>query len=369
MSKELEQIIIEKIEYSPITFYEFMQTALYHDEWGYYINSKPKIGRSGDFYTSPNVHSAFGYCIAEQIFEMWGLCNKPSNFKLVEMGPGTGLLAKDILTYLQNYKELFDGLQYILVETSPYLKGIQEKELSSFINKCLWIDTIENLDSLVGVFFSNELVDAFPVHKITLKNGIIKEIYVNYKDGTFIEELGPVSNKKIYTYIEKLGFDLQEEQEIEVNLDAIDWLRNISKALKKGFLITIDYGYKAQELLEPFRFKGTLMSYAKHSKSENVLDNPGEQDITAHVNFSALMDAGKEFGLHTAGYTSQMRFLVNLNIHEKASNNIKDIYAIKRLIMPNGMGERFKVLIQYKGLNEQELKLTGLQGFFKPLSL
>ncbi|MEW6624382.1 MAG: SAM-dependent methyltransferase [Bacillota bacterium] len=334
------------------------------------MQNRPKIGSSGDFYTSPHVHSGFGYCIAEQIHEMWQVCQSPEKFFIVEFGPGTGLLARDILTYLQKaHYEMFQCTEYHLVETSLYLLHLQKDELAEYHEKCFWSESISHLPLCEGVFLSNEFLDAFPVHKLKKINDEIREIYVTYTDGAFQEVPGVISNPLIMDYMVRLRILLEEGQEIEVNLDGVKWLGEAALKLQKGFIITIDYGYTTKELTEPFRFEGTLMSYVNHRSTADVLSDPGKQDITAHVNFSALMDFGEEYGLKTCGYTSQMRFLANLNIFERTKNfqglSQKDILGIKRLIMPEGMGERFKVLIQSKGFCD--CSLTGLKGIFSAL--
>ncbi|KUO48960.1 MAG: hypothetical protein APF76_10005 [Desulfitibacter sp. BRH_c19] len=372
MSQELREYLIEHIANKPLRFYDFMKIALYHPIWGYYVKDKPKIGREGDFYTSPNVHSAFGHCIAEQLYEMWTICKKPKEFYLVEMGPGTGLLAKDILDYSQDYGDYYDAIAYVLIETSPYMTDVQKRQLEGHAGKCRWENSISKINNFTGIVFSNELVDAFPIHKVTQLDGKLKEIYIQYENGAFCEEIGELSNNDIADYLDELHISLEDEQEIEVNLDAINWLEEVASKLEKGFLITIDYGYKTKELEEPFRFKGTLMSYSNHTNTQDVLLNPGEQDITSHVNFSAIKHYGEKTGLQTAGYTSQMRFLVNLNIADKMKlgsdlEGVKNSYALKRLTMPDGMGEKFKVLIQHKDIEVKGLK--GLNGFFSTLKI
>lgn len=373
MSKELEEYLIDHIANKPLRFYDFMRIALYHPNWGYYLKDKPKIGKEGDFYTSTNVHSAFGHCIAEQLYEMWTTINKPKEFYLVEMGPGTGLLANDILDYLKdNHGEYYDKIHYRLIETSSYMADVQKQQLENHAHKCRWENSITKLNKFTGVVFSNELVDALPIHKVTQLDGKLQEIYIEYENGAFYEKVGELSNNDIAEYLAELHISLEDGQELEVNLDALAWLQEVASKLEKGFLITIDYGYQTRELEEPFRFKGTLMSYANHTNSQDVLSNPGEQDITSHVNFSAIKHYGEKVGLKTAGYTSQMRFLVNLNIADKIKlgsdyQGVKNSYALKRLTMPDGMGERFKVLIQSKGIEAKCLK--GLTGFFSTLKI
>ena len=372
MGRELKEFLINKIAAGPLRFYDFMKYALYHPCWGYYVKDKVKIGKEGDFYTSPHVHNAFGHCIADQLHEMWTICHKPRDFYLVEVGPGTGLLASDILEYCQKHEDFFAAIKYVLMETSPYMIEIQKNKLEKYAAKCIWIKSLASLNSFTGVVFSNELLDAFPVHKVTKIDDELKEVYINYQDGSFYETPGEISTHDIMVYINELNIELKDGQELEINLEAKGWLTELALKLDKGFVITIDYGYKTSELDEPFRFKGTLMSYYHHTSTEDVLRHPGEQDITSHVNFSGLKHFGEKAGLQTAGYTSQMRFLINLGIANKMTlgpdaEGVKNSLALKRLTMPDGMGERFKVLVQYKGL--EVTKLKGLSGFFDTLKI
>jgi SAM-dependent MidA family methyltransferase len=375
MIQELNAFIKTELNTKKVSFYDFMTWALYHPKWGYYSRKAPQIGLQGDFYTSPHVHPAFGYCIADQLFQMWKACGSPKKFSIVEAGPGTGLLARDILEYIEKYHDdLYQALSFYLIESSSYLTAVQQSTLGQFSLKCIWATTLQQtgLRNMTGVILSNEFVDALPVRKLRIINGKPMESYIKFEDGVFAEKYMEVSDHEVLDYLKRLGISFAEGQQLEVNLDVLHVLLEVSQVLGKGFVITIDYGYLAGELREPFRHDGTLMSYKNHCATQDVLSNPGEQDITAHVNFSALMDYGKDFGIETTGYTTQMRFLINLGVLEKARNNsasigqnAKHTLAVKRLIMPEGMGERFKVLIQHKGLKNPDLK--GIKGFFDPL--
>ncbi|MDK2985187.1 MAG: hypothetical protein PWQ96_829 [Clostridia bacterium] len=362
-TKIFELLSNKIIEKGKITFKEFMQTALYQPESGYYTGRNIDIGKTGDFYTSSNVHPVFGWCIAQQIYDMWETMGNPSDFIILELGAGTGMLAKDILSYLKkNFQGCFEHITYQILEVSSTLMEKQQVTLNDFQEKLQWGTPQE---PIIGVIFSNEFFDALPVHRVKKIGGEIKELYIVLKDGKFSELYDDLSEKEeIMDYLETSGVKLKEGQQIEVCLEAKRWVDKIAAFLKKGFHLAIDYGYLASELDWPHRFDGTLMCYKNHKAVTNPYMDLGEQDITAHVNFSALQSFGEKAGLVNTGFTNQMKFLVNLGIFEKmqiqssgfSQGNEKKNLALKRLIMPEGMGETFKVLIQHKRLKNFSLK-------------
>ncbi|GAW91216.1 class I SAM-dependent methyltransferase [Calderihabitans maritimus] len=379
----LGQIISERIrKKGKISFAQFMEMALYYPELGYYNSAKLTIGRQGDFYTSPHVHSIFGQMLAEQLLEMAHLL--PADpFVVVEFGAGKGFLAYDILKYLsENAPELASYMKYFIIETSQHLAAEQRKllnQLSLLPNSVQWVENLDQIhggQGFCGCIFSNELVDAFPVHRVRQVGGRLKEIYVTVDEqGRFLEILGPPFTPKLEQYLQELEIKLEEGQIAEINLVMLDWLEQIAGKLLQGFLITIDYGFPARELYGPQRTTGTLMCYHRHQAHQNPYTLIGEQDITAHVDFSALVKYGEKVGLEFTGFTTQSRFLINLGILEKLEeirqtlDNFQEAYkmglAVKKLIMPEGLGNVFKVLIQHKGISKPKLK--GLKrGTFSP---
>ncbi len=357
-----------------VSFADFMQLALYMPEAGYYMRPKEIFGLKGDFYTSAQVSSYFGYTLAKQFDEIWRLLGEPDNWQLVEWGPGQGGLAKDILVWLRdNSPKAYDGLRYCLLEISPTLRGQQQKLLKDLqeTGEIVWISDMEeanpNGGGVIGCVFSNELIDAFPVHRVKFSQGKWKEVYVFCEQNRLWEKEGPLSQQELGIYIEKTEFPWEEGQVLEINLAAQNWLSTVSNAMQQGIVITIDYGGKAWDIWGS-RPQGSLRCYQQHQLIQDPFLCPGDCDITCHVDFSSLINWGEQCGLAFAGYTQQAKFLLNLGIlnhfqKEKdfsySAESIKDVMAIKKLIMPEGMGAIYKVLAQYKGLR----KKPSLQGF------
>ncbi|MBS4024647.1 MAG: SAM-dependent methyltransferase [Clostridia bacterium] len=383
----LEAIIKDEIRLKgEISFVQFMEMALYYPELGYYTSSKSKIGGDGDFYTSPDVDDLFGRLIGRQVVEMWEKLGNPSSFFLVEYGAGKGLLARDILTELKSTSPaLYDSLTYGIVEISPSLRQTQQKLLSaaglaegeSSRVKVKWVDHIHDLSlgPITGCIISNELIDAFPVQLVQRREEGVREGVVRLdENNNFIQEFSAPICKETEEFLQEGEIDLNVDQIIEVNRAGIKWLEEMSTALREGYVITIDYGYLAKELAVPHRFDGTLLCYEKHQVKENPYENVGGRDITAHVNFTSLMKYGEKFGLINLGYITQGKFLLNmgvLNWLEEQSQLEFDLerfrknQRIKQLIMPGGMGDTFKVLVQGKGLGSAAKVLTSLKtGWF-----
>ncbi|WP_088891586.1 class I SAM-dependent methyltransferase [Leptolyngbya ohadii] len=387
------QIIADRIASSlnqRITFAEFMDLALYEPQHGYYARFQSKIGAQGDFATSPHLGSDFGELLAVQFAQMWETLDRPNPFTLVEMGAGQGLLAQDIVRHLhKNYYECFAALRYVIVEKSPAFVAEQKARLKSLIDswgEIQW-QTWEDIpaDSIVGCCFSNELVDAFPVHRVVITNGQLQEIYIAIgseisadpalaSDANFVEVLGEPSTPRLTEYFQHLGIDLAafpNHYRTEVNLAAIGWLHTVSDRLKQGYLLTIDYGYPAHRYYNPTRSTGTLQCYYRHAHHDNPYRAIGYQDITAHVNFTALEQHGTAAGLEAIGFTQQGLFLMALGLGDRLMAlsqpdpdlNLQIILqrreALHGLMNPIGLGN-FGVLIQSKGL-PQNISLQGLQ--------
>ncbi len=387
---ELCALICETIAASPqqrITFAEYMDLALYHPQYGYYNGDRPNIGKQGDFITSPHWSADFAEVLGEQFVEMWQILGKPDTFAIVEMGAGRGTFAANVLQYLQRqYPDLFKSLEYIIVEISPVLQAEQEQKLAEFktVKWCNW-DEIAN-NSIVGCFFSNELVDALPVHQFIVEKGEIREIYVaaaaqNEQSGSkFIEVAGELSNPKIAEYFNLVGIDLSatvyaDGYRSEVNLAALDWIKTVAEKLQRGYLLTIDYGHPAHRYYNPRRTEGTLQCYYRHRYHSNPYINVGRQDLTAHADFTALEKQGELCGLEVMGFTQQALFLMVLGVGDRiaflSANDAQVLdlttflrrrEALHQLIDPMGLGG-FGVLVQCKGLSVDEKgeKVKGLR--------
>ncbi|AFZ55707.1 class I SAM-dependent methyltransferase [Anabaena cylindrica FACHB-243] len=378
--------IAKRIKTSPqrrITFAEYMDMALYHPEHGYYASDAVNIGfRDGDFFTSSSLGSDFGELLAVQFCQMWEILGQPMPFHLVEMGAGKGVLASHILNYIQlNYPDLFAALKYIIVEKSPSLRQEQQQRLQEFSVQWFNLEEIA-ANSITGCFFSNELVDAFPVHQFTIEAGELQEIYVTVEDDgentpvfpRFMEVLGELSTPQLAAYFDLVGIELNpniyaDGYRSEINLAALDWLSIVADCLQRGYVLTIDYGYPANRYYNPRRSQGTLQCYYHHRHHDNPYVNVGRQDITAHVDFTALESWGNRCGLNQVGWTQQGLFLMALGLGERIaalsyqqqpiSQMLNRREALHQLIEPTGMGN-FGVLVQSKGLTETLPLLQGL---------
>ena len=364
-----------------ITFAEYMDLVLYHPQYGYYATHPVNIGKQGDFLTSPHWGSDFGELLAEQFLQMWHILQRPNNFTIVEMGAGQGILAEQILGYLkQKHLDFFQTVEYLIVEKSEVLKVQQKQILQSYQVRWSDWDKISH-SSITGCFFSNELVDAFPVHKFRIEEREIKEIYVSSNSqGKFVEITDKISTPEIAEYFNLVDIDLLsfvdvEGYQSEVNLQALDWIKIVSNKLLKGYLLTIDYGYQAVRYYNPVRKEGTLQCYYQHHRNNYPYWNVGRQDITAHVDFTALEKQGNLSDLETLGFTKQGLFLMALGLGDRLnelSNNqgfsVEEVFrrreALHSLIDPIGLGN-FGVLVQSKSLSEEEKKQT-LKGLSMP---
>lgn len=362
----LEDLIRRRImEEGGISFAEFMTLCLYHPEHGYYMAPRTRIGKGGDFFTSSSVHSLFGRLIGRQLIQMWELLGKGA-FTIAEQGAGEGHLALDILDSLRDgAPEFYAHLRYRLVEVSPDNRRRQREVLESHRQQIDWCE-MADLSGMEGCFLSNELVDAFPVHLVEKREGKFLEVYVVERDGALAEELRPLAAPQIEEHFRMLGMTPVEGNRGEVNLEATRWMHRVGELLGRGFVLTIDYGYPAAELYAPFRRTGTLMCYHRHTSGEDPYRLLGSQDITAHVDFTALQLAGEQAGLATLYFGEQYRFLmglgfvealIELQAREKDENRARALrLTLKNLILPEGgMGETFKVLIQGKGVGEPDL--------------
>jgi SAM-dependent MidA family methyltransferase len=366
----LKQKIIEKIiSQGPISFEIFMDMCLYYPGLGYYAKDPMNIGRSGDFYTSPHLHRIFGAMLGRQIEEMRSFMES-EEFRIVEMGAGMGWLAKDVMEYLKD-RDIFKHLGYTIIEMNPSMQARQKKLLEEFGDKVGWAFSLEDIRPFTGFFISNELLDAFPVRLIEMRDGL-KEIYVSVEGDELIESAMQCGDEA-KSYLNEFNIELPERYRTEVNLRIKDWLGALNDKLSQGFILTIDYGYPASDYYGDERNRGTLLCYHRHRLNENPYQNIGEQDITAHVNFSSLKKWGDMFGLKTIGFCSQGTYLVSLGIDEA----VKELYGdspdqfetakIKGLILPQGMGESHKAMIQYKGAGEPALKGFALRNQVKYL--
>ena len=362
----LTALLAERIRrFGPITFAEYMRECLYHPVHGYY--SQPEVRRFRDYYTSVDVHPIFGRLLARQFAEMWEQLDRPTEFLLVEAAAGTGRLAGHILEFAQSQiPDFFNVLSYVAVERSPARCDQLAQRLSHYIQKGKCRPCIEIPARIpVGCVFSNELLDALPVHRVLQQRGSLKEISVTTDGKAFSEIPHPLSTCAITDYFVAQQITLAEGQLAEAGLEACDWISEIARRLERGFVLTIDYGHEAADLFDAHHQSGTVLSYSKHQTSNNLYAAPGEQDLTAHVNFTALCQWGARHGLETMGLLTQTAFLLALG----KRNDFADLYdngmdesarlrarlQLKTLIYPEGLGERFQVLLQQKSVPHAQL--------------
>jgi len=309
----------------PIPFRRFMELALYHPEFGYYRRPADPFGAGGDFFTNSQLQPVFGRLIAQQIETWRDELGRSEEFTVVELGAGRGETGAEI-------RRLLPGIRYTEVDIG---KG-------------------EMPEDFRGVVFSNEFFDALPVHSVERRGNGWIEHYVDAAGQGFRWSGGSPSCAAIEEYLDRYCPDLADNQKIEVNLDALDLLENVSRALRRGYILTIDYGYLANEITGGRRFPaGSLMSYERHRAADDVLANPGERDITAHVNFTALIERGRELGFAPSALRTQAEFLLSIGERDNfdsalaADSEPKQLglrMQLKTLLF--GLGESFRVLVQ-----------------------
>jgi SAM-dependent MidA family methyltransferase len=378
---ELRHLIAARIAAHPqkrVTFKTFMEWVLYEPKLGYYAANRQKIGAGGDFVTSPHLGADFGELLAEQFFDLWVSLERPNPFQIIEMGAGQGLIAADVLKYLfdltyqfPDYAAFWQALEYIIVEKSLAFIAEQQNALKPFVEserKLTW-RTWEELpdESIVGCFFSNELVDAFPVHRIEIQAGQLQEVYVASSESNptqFVEIVSSPSTPELQSYLDRLGVDLSSYEEgyrSEINLEALSWLSTVAQKLRQGYVLTIDYGYTTAQYYSPQRSQGTLQCYYQQAHHTDPYWAIGHQDLTAHVNFTALEHYGQKCGLKTLEFTQQGLFLMGLGLGDRlnANTNSKNVdfmeilrrrEALHALMNPLGLGG-FGVLLQGKHLS------------------
>ncbi len=362
-----------------ITFRQFMEMALYTAPGAYYTSETEKIGAAGDFFTSPELHPSFGALVARQLEQLWIAMGRPAPFTLVETGAGRGSLARDLLAYTSCWAPAFHrALSYLIVERSPALAAGQLQVLAgarSTIEKVTWLHSSTLAlpeGSIVGCILSNELLDAFPVHRVAVEGGELKEIYVQLRGGGLAELLGELSDPRLALYFDRLGLRPPEGCRAEVNLVALEWMAQAARALGRGAVLTFDYGYPAAELYSRRYCDGTLLCFYRHTMNGDPYVRVGRQDITTHVDFTSLAREGSERGLQPLGLTTQRAFLTALGMQgylaalDRTALRRRDYeanwVAMQELLRADGLG-RVKLLIQQKGLEEFDpagLRPTGL---------
>lgn len=345
-------------EHGPITFAEYMEACLYHPQHGYY--TRATNDRARDYYTSVDAHPIFGRLIARRLDRMWRELDHPAKFTVVEAGAGAGKLAAHILDFAKaKLPGFYAAVEYVATERSAWSRTQHEELLRSHMERGRAKSAAElPMKIPAGCLLSNELFDAMPVHRVVQVNGELREIYVGLEGGRLADQREPLSSPRIGGYFSRQGVALRPGQHAEAALAACDWIAAATRHIERGFALTIDYGYAARELFNEQRMKGTLLAYRDHRVSEDFYAVPGEQDLTAHANFTALEMWGADGGLKVVSLEPQSKFLLELG----RENEFADLYEpgqceteklraqvqLSHLIHPEGMGETFQVLTQKK---------------------
>lgn len=348
----------------PITFHDWMTTALYDPINGYYCRSdRKRWGREGDYRTSPERSKLFAATIGRYVAGLYHDAGEPPSLTIIECGAGDGRFAAALLETLETYfPEVLEKTHYVIDEMSEHSQSLARERLSRFADQVSFKD-LRNVEADFSVVFSNELLDAFPVHRVKMEAARLLEFYVGIGgDGEFVWTLGEPSTEQLVEYVAKLGVALGEGQVGEVNLEIRPWFKKVFEWFPRGFVITVDYGAETKELhplsaADP-RYFGTLRSFQRHQIIDSVLVNPGEQDLTSTVNWSFVKDVGAELGLEVIEFESQDKFLLAAGLLEQLENESKRetteasrlqlSSAALEMILPTGMGAHFQVLVQRK---------------------
>ena len=375
-----EQIEREIHERGPIPFSRYTGLCLYHLSEGYYSRTADQFGKAGDFYTSSDVHAVFGHLLARQFEEIWQALDRPPRLEILELGPGHGFFARDVLNWSRKkFPEFFAVLTYTLQESSPALRAKLQETMSDHLKSGRAViaeSPIEGDHSVAInrscppdtplVVFANEFFDALPVEILSPKG----KLYLAFESGR-VSEIWQSPSTEELEFLDRYSVHPETGERIEVALAAQRWMTAVASSILRGFIVAVDYGYTRAEQLAG-RHRGTLMAYRQHSVSANPYQAPGEQDLTAHVNFTALAAAAEQGGMRAEKLVTQSQFL--LGIGEK--NEFADAFEgcalpqerakvalqLKHLVTPAGMGESFQVLVASRGVEPTKVAtLSGLR--------
>jgi SAM-dependent MidA family methyltransferase len=369
LRQKIEQEIHER---GPIPFSRYMELCLYDRDLGYYSRNAQQFGKAGDFYTSSDVHAVFGRLLARQFDEMWRALGSPRQIELLELGPGRGLFAQDVLDWSEKkFPDFFRALRYILVEISPALRERIKETLRDHLESgraelgaldALDRTSVRNIPTIV---FANEFFDALPVEILGTKG----TLRIDTRDGGFTETWAQPSPEEL-EFLDRYSVHPEPDERIEAPLAAQRFMEQIAANIQRGFLVAIDYGYTREEQLAG-RHRGTLKALRAHSIGPDPYEAPGEQDITADVNFTALAAAANKHGMQTPKLITQSQFLMGIGEANQFADAFEDCrlpqehakvaLQLKHLVTPAGMGESFQVLIVSKGVEQQKVEsLSGL---------
>ena len=347
----LEARLRERVQREgPISFYEWMKTALYDEREGYYCVDRVRQGRGGDYRTAPETSPLFAATFANYFAKLFDELGSPDEFTIVEVGAGGGEFAQGVLTTLQSeHPEVFAAVNYIIDENS---------EVSAARCAARLVDFDDHVDTITGIVFSNELIDAFPANRVEMSNGRLRQLYVGLDNHKFAWVEGDLE-EPVADYCKRIALDLSEGQIAEINLDAEVFIARAAASLQRGYVVTVDYGVERRELLNVLaRPQGSLRAFHLHQFADDVLANAGEQDLTTTIDWTQITEAGERAGLQTHRFERLDRFLIAeglldrlAQIAQTATDTARTLQltsSARELIMPDTMAASFQVLVQKK---------------------
>jgi len=347
----------------PQSFARFMEQALYHPEHGYYSSGRAEIGRRGDFFTNVSVGPLFGQLLAVQFAEIWDRLGTIDNFAIVEQAAHHGEFARDVLESLQQrLSEFFSALRYQIVEPFAPLQDRQSQTLAQFGDRVEWQKSVEELEPFIGIHFSNELLDSTPTHLLISTETGWQEKFVALSGDDFVFVHQPIVDPKLKAFAARLP-RLSPGHEIEVSLAALDWIENVSTKLQRGFVLVIDYGFSRDDFYDSQLRNGTLQVRARHRRVKSVFEDVGNADITAHVNWTSLVEHAEQLGMQLSGFADQHHFLTGIISESPAlleSADPKTKRALHTLLHPEMLGRSFQVLALAKDV-DPAMQLAGFK--------
>ncbi len=377
----LQQRIIERIQQQgALPFADYMRMTLYEPGYGYYVSGPARIGWEGDYYTSTDVTDFFAHCMGRQLQHMWEELDRPPSFLVVEQGAGRGDLASDLRAWAAlEAPDFNEALDYQTEDINAGQNALTPFSLTESKDEAYPGDLKLNTAS-PAVILSNELVDAFPVHIVQKQGEQLYEVYVDVQNDQLVEALGEPSGSEVACYLDANEVPWRTYQDgwrAEVNLDVLSWIKHTAQRLlepnsnqkRSGFLLTIDYGDIASGLYTPERFYGTLTCYYKHQLTDQPLVKPGEQDVTAHVNFTALINEASKQGLKLQTFTTQREWLSAMGLDEELERIHQRDFAVADNARSSDKGQA--ALLQWYNLRQRVSLLTNPTGMgnFKVLIL
>jgi SAM-dependent MidA family methyltransferase len=348
----------------PIPFRDWMRAALYDPLDGYYCRTDhTRWGREGDYRTSPERSSLFAATFARYFARLYEYLGRPAQWTIFEGGAGDGRFASGLLQTLQrSFPDVFTATSYVIDEVNSHSRSFAQERLEPFADRVKFKKLVDAEIDL-GVVFSNELLDAFPVHRVTMHESRLREFYVDVgENGNFEWLLGapsPDSSMRLLRYFDNCDIQLGEGQIAEINLEIEDWLCSVAERMRKGYVVTVDYGLAAEYLYSPLaNQRGTLRGFRRHEFVDDLLAQPGEQDLTTTVNWSFVKSAGARLGLEVVEFGRQDKFLLAAGLLEQLevesrqceseSERLRVSTAAREMVLPNGMASHFQVLVQKK---------------------